>query len=80
MTQVHAHIDGEFLNISRYADFLTWYGREEIIAMLENVTFAFAHQRMARVQEGITPTKADTDTLALMHELIQAIRDVKPLK
>lgn len=80
MTQVHAHIGGEFLNISRYADFLDWYEKDELIAMLEDVAFAFAHQRMARVKEGINPTKADSDKLELMHELIQAIREVKPLK
>ena len=40
----------------------------------------FAYQRMARVEEGINPTKADTDTLAFLHELIQAIREVEPLK
>ncbi len=80
MTQVHAQIDNKFLNISRYADFLVWYEREELIAKLEDVSFAFAHHRMARVTEGINPTQDDIDTLALMHELIQAIREIKPLK
>lgn len=80
MTQVHAQIGGEFLNISRYADFLDWYERDELIAKLEDVTFSFAHHRMAQVAEGINPTKDDIDTLALMRELIQAIREIKPLK
>ena len=80
MAQVHARIGGEFLNISRYADILDWYKRDELIVMLEDVIFSFAYQRMARVEEGINPTKADTDTLAFLYELIQAIREVEPLK
>ncbi len=80
MVQVHAHINGGFMDISRFAYLLEWYDRDELIAKFEDVTIAFAHQRMARVEEGINPTKNDTDTLALMHELIQAIREVRPLK
>lgn len=71
-------LNGESVNVTSYVELLEFYGKDDLIEMLEDIAFAYAVHHIENAEE--ISLMGAAARLDLLKQLIGTIREVAPVE
>ena len=71
-------LNGESVNVTSYVGLLEFYGKDDLIEMLEDIAFAYAVHHIENAEE--ISLMGAAARLDLLKQLIGTIREVQPVE